>query len=204
MMVTVMTDTAMTDSDPAVRPAYATRACYLAIALTIGYVALSLVGWFTGPVATAPAVVAVKVVSACILVATLIAGLAAATRTLNGSNGWRVALIVFGWLTVVQSLGLIVLGALAGTKIHTVDAAGNDVDSRIATHSWWVVWGAVWVVGAALCSIWLARRDVVAWTKPPSAPALAPAGWYPWHDGRPHYWTGTQWAEQIPPPTGGD
>lgn len=182
--------------DIAERPAYATRACRLAIVLTIGYTVLSIAVWFNDR-PTAPTV---RAGSAAFSIAMLIAGLAAATRTLNGSNPWRIALIVFGWLIVAQSLILIVLGALAGTPIHTVDSAGNRVDGRIAGHTWWVAWGVVWALGAALCSIWLARKDVAAWTKPPT-PAAAGPGWYPWEDGRPHYWTGTQWADQIPPPT---
>lgn len=191
------------DPTPPNRPAYATRACYLAIFLTIGYELLSLIGWFTGPVATAPAITSVKAVAAAALLTMLICGVAAATRTLNGSNGWRITLIVFGWLTVVQCIFLIVLGSLAGKQFHSVDSSGNPVDGRFATHSWWIAWGVIWAIGAALCSIWLARKDVAAWTKPPIPRFVAAAGWYPWQDGRSHYWTGTQWADEIPPPPDG-
>lgn len=191
----------MTNVDIAARPRYATRACYLAIILTIGYALLSLVVWFNDHPTTAPATTTLRAGSAAFSVAMLIAGLAAATRTLNGSNGWRITLIVFGWLIVLQSLILIVMGALAGTEIHSVDSAGNRVDGRIATHSWWIAWGVIWAVGAGLCSVWLARKDVVAWTRPTAPPTVAGPGWYPWEDGRPHYWTGRQWADEIPPPT---
>lgn len=196
-------DGPMTDPALSTRPPYATRACYLAIALTAGNALISLIVWFRGPLASSPAATAVGAISVSMSVVTLIAGLAAATRTLNGSNNWRVTLIVFGWLTVVQSLLLIVAGSFAGTEIHTTDSAGNLMDGQVATESWWIAWGAVSAVGAALCSIWLARKDVVAWTKPPAPLVVAGAGWYPWPDGRPHYWTGSQWAEQIPPPGGG-
>lgn len=178
------------------RPAYATRACYLAIALTVGFGLLSLVVTAT---ATAPPP-AVAVVFAGLWLAALIVGVAAATRTLNGSNGWRIALIVFGWLTVVQAISLIANGALSEVRFARIDGNGNPVYSSLGSHTWWIGWGAAWAIGAALCSIWLARKDVVAWTKPTAPLLTAPAGWYPGPDGALHYWTGQRWATDIPPP----
>jgi hypothetical protein len=192
----------MTGTEPTQRPAYATRACYLAIALTVGFGLLNLIVAFTGPTGTDTALgTGLRVFSVALDLATLIAGLAAATRTLNGSNGWRIALIVFGWLTVAQGICLIIGGALAGVQLHTVDSAGNRITTQFPSHTWWIVWGAVWATGAALCSIWLSRKDVAAWTKPPTPAVAAPAGWYPGPNDTPLYWTGKQWAVQIPPPT---
>jgi hypothetical protein len=196
---------APTERRPAEPPWVAVRAANIAIIATLVITVIDL-GLIVGqnlPDTGIPGVTAVVrmflIISAIMYVAIAVVSVVAGFRTRQGSNGWRVTLIVLGWLTVAHGVNLAFTGAFGPTHIPRYNGDGTYTDIHVDRHPWFVVLGITMIAVGAYCSVTLARKPVSQWYVP-KEPVIGHPGWYLGPSDHGQWWTGHAWAETPPPP----
>lgn len=196
---------APTERRSAEPPWTAVRAANIAIIATLVITVIDL-GAIIGqniPDTGVPGVTAVvrtvMIFSAILYVGIAVVGVVAGFRTRQGSNGWRVTLIVLGWLTVAHGVNLAFTGAFGSTEVPHYNGNGTYTDIHVHRHPWFIPLGLAMIAVAAYCSVTLARKQVSRWYAP-KEPVIGHPGWYFGPSDRGQWWTGHAWAETPPPP----